>query len=211
MQSKIIESLITCKRSELAGLFSNDHKASLLHNISSLKEEHSNDEIVGLLWCYVQADNRTIPISFIAGTISEKFSSPELIEESSSLCSIVYIKVAEMLQEENEHRLCLLLLDPIYKCFSSLDSEDRNQIKGLLEKSIRVELVEAPKRKEDKSYLAYIEHLQTSISSANFVSEQEQVFPKESEIWTLNTESAFSKETELSEPLSSLINQKNSN
>lgn len=198
MSSKIISSLISCNRSELTNLFDEEHKPQLSNNINSLKEEHPTDPIIGLLWCYCQAEEKTIPISFIAGTIAEKFATPEIFNNCPDLCFIVFIKVAELLQNEDEHRLTLLILEPLYKSLGIISSKvtesDIETLKSLISSSVQIERKEAPKRKESKSYLQYLNDLESSLNHISIGDPSPPISEKH-----LSTESL------LSEPISDLM------
>ncbi len=212
MHSKIIEGLVNSNRSELTGLFSDDHSKDLIHNLTSLKEEHPQDSIIGLIWCYVQATNNVIPISFIAGSISEKFSSPEIIQSAPDLCSHIYLQVANLLQAENEHRLCLLLLEPLLKEDSILGKQEKSELHNTIKKSIKVEILEAPLRKEDKSYIQYIDELNKTLSSTSVKSNHnktKEVDEPSDKTWELDSDTTLDTETILSEATSSLIGGEN--
>jgi hypothetical protein len=198
MSSEIQESLARCNRSELVNLFDNSHKSELANNINSLKEELPTDAVIALLWCHVQAEEDLIPIPFIAGTISETLTNTPILEFASELCFVVCSKVAQLLHQAGEDRLSILILEPLIK--SKTLGENRAAISEILKISLDKELIEAPKRKESKTYLNYLSSLQSISHNTNVNIDEAEVSIKNLEINRLSTNS------QLSEPISDLMN-----
>ncbi|MCA9749104.1 MAG: hypothetical protein KC414_08355 [Romboutsia sp.] len=110
----LIKALHDTGRSELATLFVAENENLLESNISALKEEHPEDVVIGIIWCYAQAGLSSIPISFIAGNLLDRHITESNLNSCFNLILTASHLVGTKLCSENEDRLNILLFLPIF-------------------------------------------------------------------------------------------------
>ena len=167
--SNIQNALTLANRSELSGLFASSSAETLGPNIEALVEEHPDDPIIKLLWCFAQGYLQSLPLPFIASSLNELLQDRNKLKTAERLTFLVASFISQNLRESKELRSSILvasefITNPLDGFFDNLEEWQNTKSELLL--TIDEEKAAALKKREPQNYIASLEALKKTLTSS---------------------------------------------
>ncbi len=167
--NELEKALKDCQRQELLSLYTPKNIALASEHIETLLEEHSDDDVLRLLWAHAQISKDILPLSFIASSVYEVLLKNEILEKAPRLTFLVVAPLALQLGTHKEYRIGLLILGHILSSHTPhffMTEEERHAFFELIDWFIQEEKTLAIERKEAKNYFDFIASVSDNLAKA---------------------------------------------